>query len=61
MIVKDLDFIFNLVEFYNNQIFSDTAKKSAVSEIKLKSLKVLAHYANSEQPNGKGNVTLNFY
>ena len=59
MLMKDIDFVFRLVEFYNNQMFSDAAKKSAVSEIKLKSLKVLSYYGQREQANGKGNVTVN--
>jgi len=59
LIMKDVNFVFKFVEFYNNQIFSDKAKKLKVNASKLKSLKTLIFYGNRAEKNGKGNVTLN--
>ncbi|NQZ18599.1 MAG: hypothetical protein HRT44_05000, partial [Bdellovibrionales bacterium] len=54
MVVNDLDFIFRFVEFYNKQLFNDQAKKYNVSEHQLKSLKVIKHYGEKEEPNAQG-------
>lgn len=59
IIIRDVDFIFSFVEFYNNQLFSEAAKKNNISELQLNSLKVAKYYGEKETPNAKGFVTLN--
>jgi CRP-like cAMP-binding protein len=59
VVVKDLDFLFHFVEFYNNQIFSEKAKKTAVNDYQLKTLKVIVHYATGMTADAKGFVKLN--
>ena len=59
LIVNDLDFIFNFVEFYNNQLFSESAKKFNITEHQLKTLKVAKFYGEKAEKNTKGFVKLN--
>lgn len=59
LIVKDLDFIFKFVEFYNNQLFSEQAKKYNIAKHQLKTLKVAKHYGEQAEKNHKGFVKLN--
>ncbi len=59
MVVKDLDFIFRFVEFYNNQLFSEQAKKNNITEAQLDPLKVAKYYGEKAEKNGKGFVKLN--
>jgi len=59
LIMNDVDFIFRFVEFYNNQLFSEQAKKFHVSEFQLETLKVARYYGEKEEPNAKGFVRLN--
>lgn len=59
LVVKDLDFIFHFVEFYNKQLFSEAAKKNNILEHQLKTLKVAKHYGEQAEKNGKGFVKLN--
>lgn len=59
MIMNDVDFIFRFVEFYNNQVFSEQAKKFNVNLFQLKTLKVIKHYGDQLEPDDKGFVKLN--
>ena len=59
MIVKDLDFIFRFTEFYNNQLFSEQAKKYNITEAQLKTLKVVKFYGEKEAKDAKGFTKLN--
>jgi CRP-like cAMP-binding protein len=59
IVCHDVDFIFRFVEFYNNQLFSEQAKKNNISELQLQTLKVAKHYGEKEEPNAKGFVKLN--
>ncbi len=59
LIVKDIDFIFRFVEFHNNQIFSEQAKKFNITKQQLEPLKVAKYYGEKAEKNGKGFVKLN--
>ncbi len=59
IICHDVDFIFRFVEFYNNQLFSEQAKKNNINEFQLQTLKVAKYYGEKEEPNAKGFVKLN--
>lgn len=59
LICHDVDFIFRFTEFYNNQLFSEQAKKFNINEHQLKTLKVAKHYGEQEEANSKGFVKLN--
>lgn len=59
LVLNDVDFIFRFVEFYNNQLFSEAAKKLNVNEFQLKTLKVAKYYGEKEEPDQKGFVKLN--
>jgi CRP/FNR family cyclic AMP-dependent transcriptional regulator len=58
LVVNDVDFIFRFVEFYNNQLFNESAKKLEVNSHQLKTLKVAMHYGEKEERNAKGFVKL---
>ncbi len=58
-VVKDQDFLFQFVEFYNNMLFSEKAKKRAVNDYQSKTLKILVHYAQFTEPDAKGFVKVN--
>ncbi|MCB0379388.1 MAG: cyclic nucleotide-binding domain-containing protein [Bdellovibrionales bacterium] len=59
ILVTDLDFIFNFVDFYNNQLFSESAKKYDVSETQLAALKIAKYYGEKLEKNAKGFVKIN--
>ena len=59
LIVTDLEWLLKFCDFYNNQLFSEQAKKYDVSEAQLKTLKVVEFYGKKEEKNGKGFVKLN--
>lgn len=59
LIMHDVDFLFRFVEFYNNQLFSEEAKKLHVSELHLKTMKVAKFYGEKEEPDARGFVKLN--
>ena len=59
MVMNDVDFIFRFVEFYNNQLFSEEAKKYNIPYYQLKTLKVAKHYGEAEEPDSRGFVKLN--
>ncbi|MEO0336829.1 MAG: cyclic nucleotide-binding domain-containing protein, partial [Pseudomonadota bacterium] len=59
MVMNDVDFIFRFVEFYNNQLFSEQAKKFNVNHHQMKTLKVAKHYGEQMEPDAKGFVKLN--
>lgn len=58
-VVKDLDFIFAFVEFYNNILFNESAKKNIITEYQLKTLKVARFYGIKEEKDTKGFVKVN--
>lgn len=57
--LKNINFVFGFVEFYNNQLFSEEAKKYNINENQLKTLKVARHYGEKAEKNHKGFVKLN--
>lgn len=59
MVVKNVDFIYRFVDFYNNQLFSEQAKKFNINEKQLKTLKVAQFYGAKAEKNGKGFVKVN--
>jgi CRP/FNR family transcriptional regulator, cyclic AMP receptor protein len=59
LVIKNIDFIFKFVEFYNNQLFSEQAKKNNINELQLKTLKVAKHYGEKAEKNHKGFVKIN--
>ncbi len=59
LVVKDVDFIFRFVEFYNNQLFSEQAKKNNINQNQLKTLQVAKFYGEKAEKNPKGFVKLN--
>lgn len=59
LIVNNVNFLFRFTEFYNNQLFSEQAKKYNVSEYQLKTLRVAKFYGEKEEKNTKGFVKLN--
>lgn len=59
ILCHDVDFIFRFVEFYNNQLFSEQAKKNNINERQLQTLKVAKHYGEKEEPDTRGFVKLN--
>ncbi len=59
IVCHDVDFIFRFVEFYNNQLFSEQAKKNNINEFQLQTLKVAKYYGEKEEPNAKGFVKIN--
>ena len=59
LIVNDVDFIFRFTEFFNNQLFSETAKKFNINDYQLKTLKVAKHYGELAEKDTRGFVKLN--
>lgn len=57
--VNNIDFIFKFVEFYNNQLFSEQAKKFNITEPQLNTLRVAKHYGEKAEKNAKGFVKIN--
>jgi CRP/FNR family transcriptional regulator, cyclic AMP receptor protein len=55
-VVKDKQFIFDFVEFYRLQLFSEKAKKLAVNEFQSKTLRILTHYGKDVNPDHNGFV-----
>lgn len=58
-VVKDSDFLFHFVEFYNNILFSEKAKKRVVNDFQSKTLRILVHYGQSYEPDTKGFIKVN--
>lgn len=57
--LNDQEFILKFVEFYNNQLFSEQAKKHNINDFQLKTLKVAKHYGELAEKDAKGFVKLN--
>ena len=59
IIINDLEWLVKFCEFYNNQLFSEQAKKYNVTEHQLKTLRVIKFYGEKEEKNTKGFIKLN--
>lgn len=54
LIVEDVGFLFRFVEFFNNQFFSDEAKKFNLSEKQLQGVQALVEFSKDTPRNGRG-------
>ena len=59
LIMNDVDFVFRFVEFYNNQLFNETAKKFDINDYQLKTLKVAQYYGERADQDANGFVKIN--
>jgi CRP/FNR family cyclic AMP-dependent transcriptional regulator len=59
IIVHHLDFFFNFVDFYNEYLFKEEAKRTSVEEKHMKPIAALLFYGKKQTPNEKGFVKVN--
>ncbi len=57
--VKDVDELFDFVEFYNDWLFKDDSKRTTIDRGEVKILQAFTHFGKNYQPDSKGNVKVN--